>query len=51
MWHNGGTMGFRTAIQRFPVDQLTIVILSNRASLDTEALPEQIAGAVLHELR
>jgi len=51
MWHNGGTMGFRTAIERFPADQLTIVILSNRANLDAEALSEQIAGAVLHELR
>lgn len=47
MWHTGGTMGFRTAIQRFPPDQLTFVILTNRTDVDTKALSDQIAGLVL----
>jgi CubicO group peptidase (beta-lactamase class C family) len=34
MWHYGETIGFRTSIQRFPKDHLTIVVLSNRADLN-----------------
>jgi CubicO group peptidase (beta-lactamase class C family) len=30
MWHYGETVGFRTTIQRFVDDQLTIIILCNR---------------------
>jgi CubicO group peptidase (beta-lactamase class C family) len=33
-WHSGGTMGFLTAIHRFPKDGLTVVVLSNRMDLD-----------------
>jgi CubicO group peptidase (beta-lactamase class C family) len=33
-WHDGGTMGFLTTIQRFPKDGLTVVVLSNRMDLD-----------------
>jgi len=33
-WHDGGTMGFLTSIQRFPKDGLTVVVLSNRMDLD-----------------
>jgi CubicO group peptidase (beta-lactamase class C family) len=47
MWHTGNTMGFRTVIQRFPEDHLTIVILANRADLDTKALSDQIANVLL----
>ena len=47
MWHTGSTIGFRTVIQRFPADQLTIIILSNRTDVDTKSLSDQIAGALL----
>jgi CubicO group peptidase (beta-lactamase class C family) len=38
MWHYGETAGFRTAIQRFPADDLTVIVLANRADLDASAL-------------
>jgi CubicO group peptidase (beta-lactamase class C family) len=47
MWHYGDTMGFRTAIQRFEKDDLTVVILSNRADLDPTALALQVADLLL----
>jgi len=47
MWHSGSTMGFRTIIQRFPNDDLTIVILANRSDFDTKAASDRIAGIVL----
>ena len=43
MWHYGETVGFRTAIQRFVKDDLTIIVLCNRADLDPSALALQIA--------
>ncbi len=33
MWHYGETVGFRTSIQRFPKDHLTVIVLCNRADL------------------
>jgi CubicO group peptidase (beta-lactamase class C family) len=42
-WHGGETIGFRTAIQRFPKDQLTIVVLSNRVDMDPEELALKVA--------
>jgi CubicO group peptidase (beta-lactamase class C family) len=33
MWHYGETVGFRTSIQRFPKDRLTVIVLANRADL------------------
>ncbi|MGZ4812949.1 MAG: serine hydrolase domain-containing protein [Terriglobales bacterium] len=41
--HYGETIGFRTAIQRFPDDRLTVIILSNRAEVDAPALAESVA--------
>jgi CubicO group peptidase (beta-lactamase class C family) len=38
MWHSGSTIGFRTVIDRFSTDHLTIVILCNRADLDPTKL-------------
>lgn len=38
MWHTGETMGFRTVIERFTTDKLTIMVLSNRTDLDPEKL-------------
>lgn len=41
MWHTGSTMGFRTVIERFLADNLTIIILSNRTDLEPEKLSLQ----------
>jgi CubicO group peptidase (beta-lactamase class C family) len=51
MWHYGETVGFRTAIQRFPDDGLTVVVLCNRADLDATALSLQVAGIYLESKR
>ena len=47
MWHSGTTMGFRTVIDRFTADQLTIVILCNRTDLDAGKLALQVADVFL----
>jgi len=41
--HYGETVGFRTAIQRFPDDRLTVIVLANRAEIDAPALAESVA--------
>jgi len=43
MWHDGETIGFRTTIQRFPDDQLTVIVLANRADLDPAELALKVA--------
>ncbi|MGA8762961.1 MAG: serine hydrolase domain-containing protein [Candidatus Sulfotelmatobacter sp.] len=47
MSHDGGTMGFRTTIQRFPDDKLTIVVLANRTDIDPEELALKVADLCL----
>lgn len=47
MWHYGETVGFRTAIQRFVDDGLTVIVLCNRADLDAVALSLKVAGLYL----
>lgn len=47
MWHTGTTLGFRTAIERFTDDNLTIIILCNRTDLDPEALALKTADLYL----
>jgi len=47
MWHYGETMGFRTSIQRFMKDDLTIIVLCNRSDLDASALALQVADLFL----
>jgi len=47
MWHYGETMGFRTTIQRFVDDNLTIVILSNRSDLNPSKLALKVADLYL----
>ncbi len=49
MWHSGSTMGFRTVIERFTADHLTIVILCNRTDLDPAKLAAQLADLYLKE--
>jgi len=48
MWHTGSTMGFRTMIERFTANHLTIIILGNRTDLDTEALAVKTADLYLN---
>jgi CubicO group peptidase (beta-lactamase class C family) len=38
MYHDGETIGFLTTIQRFPDDDLTVIVLANRTDVDPEAL-------------
>jgi CubicO group peptidase (beta-lactamase class C family) len=47
MWHYGETLGFRTTIQRFVQDDLTIIILCNRADMNPSELALQIADVFL----
>jgi CubicO group peptidase (beta-lactamase class C family) len=51
MWHSGSTMGFRTVIERFWKDGLTIVILCNRADLEPAKLALQIADLYLGKMK
>ena len=48
MWHAGESIGFRTVIERFSDDALTIVILTNRTDLDPSALALKVADLFLH---
>jgi len=47
MWHTGSTMGFRTVIERFLGDNLTVIVLSNRTDVDPEKLSLQVADMLL----
>jgi len=48
MWHTGSTLGFRTVIERFTKNNLTIIILCNRTDLDPEALALKTADLYLN---
>jgi hypothetical protein len=43
MWHTGETMGFRTVIERFTDENLTIIVLANRSDLDVQKMALQVA--------
>jgi len=47
MWHYGETVGFRTSIQRFRGDNLTVVVLCNRADLQAPELALKVAELFL----
>ncbi|HKW56832.1 MAG TPA: serine hydrolase domain-containing protein [Candidatus Acidoferrum sp.] len=47
MWHTGSTLGFRTVIERFTADNLTVIILANRTDLDPESLALKTADMLL----
>jgi len=47
MWHYGETVGFRTNIQRFTQDDLTIIILCNRTDLNPGTLAQRVADLFL----
>jgi len=46
-WHYGETTGFRTTIQRFYQDSLTVIILANRDDLDPSSLALRLARSFL----
>jgi CubicO group peptidase (beta-lactamase class C family) len=46
MWHSGTTVGFRTAIERFTGEKLTVVVLCNRSDLNATELALRAADAV-----
>lgn len=47
MWHYGDTIGFKSAIVRFPREKLTVIVLSNRSDVDASALAEKVADLYL----
>jgi CubicO group peptidase (beta-lactamase class C family) len=47
MYHGGETIGFLTTIQRFPDDNLTVIVLANRTDVDPEALALKVADLYL----
>jgi CubicO group peptidase (beta-lactamase class C family) len=47
MWHYGETVGFRTSIQRFPKDHVTVVVLCNRADFSAPDLALKVADLYL----
>jgi CubicO group peptidase (beta-lactamase class C family) len=46
-WHYGETMAFRNAIDRFPDQHLTVIVLSNRLDTDAPALALSVADLFL----
>lgn len=49
MWHYGDTMGFKTAIQRFPKDGVTVIVLCNRTDLDPGALATRVSDLYMEK--
>jgi CubicO group peptidase (beta-lactamase class C family) len=47
MWHYGETIGCKTAIERFANGRLTVIVLSNRSDVDSQALALRVADAYL----
>ena len=47
MSHDGETIGFRTTIQRFPDDNLTVIVLANRTDIDPAAMALKVADLYL----
>lgn len=46
-WHYGETVAFRNAIDRFPDQHLTVIVLSNRLDTDAPALALSVADLFL----
>jgi len=45
MWHYGNTMGFRTAIERYVDQPLTVIVLCNRTDLNPQELAHRVADS------
>lgn len=43
IWHSGSTVGFRTVIDRFTGEKLTVILLCNRTDLDATTLGLKVA--------
>lgn len=50
-YHDGGTQGFRTTIQRFVDDHFTVIVLSNRTDLHPDALSLKVADILFESIR
>ena len=48
-WHTGSSCGFRNAILRFPNDEFTVIILTNRRDPAVRDLAEKLADMYLFE--
>ena len=46
-WHTGSWVGFRTAIARYPDNDLTIVVLNNRSDADTVDMIKKLSDLYL----
>ena len=44
-WHYGDTMGFRSVVDRFPADGVTVIVLANRGDIDLQSLALEITSA------
>ncbi len=51
MWHYGETVGFRTTIQRFVEDKLTVIVLCNRDDVVPANLALRVADLFLSQRR
>jgi CubicO group peptidase (beta-lactamase class C family) len=49
MWHYGDTVGFKSAIMRFPKGGVTIIVLTNRGYDDTTAIADKFAEAAFRK--
>jgi CubicO group peptidase (beta-lactamase class C family) len=47
MWHYGETMGFKSSIQRFTNDNLSVIVLTNRSDVDAIGLSTKISDFFL----
>ena len=47
MWHYGETVGFKSSIQRFTDDKLTVIVLTNRSDVDAIKLATEVADLYL----
>jgi CubicO group peptidase (beta-lactamase class C family) len=47
--HGGSTRGFRNAIQRFPHDNFTVIILTNRSEPSVDSLAKKLVDLYLFE--
>ena len=47
MWHFGDTVGFKSVVDRFTKDRLTVIVLCNRSDLDPAVLAAKVAHLYL----
>lgn len=47
--HSGSTCGFRNELQRYPASESSVIILTNRAAPEVEALANQLADLFLFD--